>query len=110
MFSSDHIFHIFLLISSGFLGMMVYSMVRRTHILIHHGVLWGYLTYFIAAAVLFFHTQITYKLLIFTSFLVPVMLLYVAVDTHMIIKAHRYGVSADDHFAGYIILYIDFFT
>ena len=90
--------------------MMVYSLLRRTHILIHHGVLWGTLTYYIAVIGLFFNTQISYKLLLLTSFLVPIMLLYVAVDTHMIIKAHRYGVSTGDHFVGYIILYIDFFT
>mgnify|MGYP000867424700 CR=1 FL=1 len=107
---SDSIFHIFMLISFGFAGMTLYSLTRRTHILIHHGMLWGTISYLIAYTILFCYTHATYKFLILSMFVVPLLLLYVAVDTHMIIKAHRYGISADDYLVGYIILYIDFFT
>ena len=107
---SDSIFHIFMLISFGFAGMTLYSFTRRTHILIHHGLLWGTISYLIALTILLCYSNATYKFFIFSSLIVPLLLLYVAVDTHMIIKAHRYGISADDFLVGYIILYIDFFT
>ena len=78
--------------TSSLFGMNVYALWKRTFILIHRGLLWGLFTLLVSAIILFICKPTFWPITLTCLFVLPLFLIYVALDTNLIIKTHRYGV------------------
>lgn len=101
-------FFVFSIASSGFVGMSTYAIFTKRDLLIHYAVLWGMVvvTFFLGILMIFFATPML--LMLYSGLMTLVMLIFIAVDTQMIVKGRKYGITHDDYIVGALILYLDF--
>ena len=94
--------------SAGFVGMSAYAILTKRNLLIHMGVLWGMVIVTLCLLILILFTAMPMLILMYSGIGVLFMLIFIAIDTQMIIKGRKYGIGCDDYIVGSLILYLDF--
>ena len=107
-YTPESVFFVFVITSAGFLGMSAYAILTKRNLLIHMGVLWGMVIVSLSLFFLVIFTQMPMLILMYAGLGVLFMLIFIAIDTQMIIKGRKYGVGCDDYIVGSLILYLDF--
>ena len=107
-YTPQSVFCVFLLTSAGFIGMSAYAILTKRNLLVHMGVLWGMVIVSLTLFFLIIFTQIPMLILMYAGLGVLFMLIFIGIDTQMIIKGRKYGVGCDDYIVGSLILYLDF--
>jgi FtsH-binding integral membrane protein len=103
------VFMVFLIGSVSFFGMSLYAACASYDLTIYGSIIWGLMSCMLTISLLFLFVRgIKILYLIYSALGVIVTLVFVAVDTQMILQNKKYGVSQDDYIKGALILFIDF--
>lgn len=78
--------------TSTLFGMTVYAFWKKTFILIHKSIKWGMITLVISAIFLFIFKSQNWRAILISLFILPLFLVYVAINTNLVLKTHRFGV------------------
>jgi FtsH-binding integral membrane protein len=107
-YSAESVFYVFLITSVTFFATTVYAFTTKINIEIHKSMFVGIAACSLLVSVLLIFTRIP-GMLIFYSFLGTVItLLFIVIDTEMIINSHKYGITYDDYIVAALVLYLDF--
>ena len=108
-YEPELVFIVFVIASFSFIAMSVYAFTARFDLTIYGSTVWGISACMLTISVMFFFVRgIRLLFLIYSALGVIMTLVFVAVDTQMILKNKKYGVSQDDYIKGALILFIDF--
>jgi FtsH-binding integral membrane protein len=102
---------VFLVATSAFIGMTLYGLAARTDIGVKGSIGAAMIAAGLALAIVF--TQFEKSAIIYMSFcciFVFAAIVFVAIDTQMILKEKRYGITQDDYVVAALVLVIDFFN
>jgi FtsH-binding integral membrane protein len=105
-YEPESVFNAFLATLSGFIGMSFYALTTKTQI-----DYFGSITY--GCFILFFCSLIAALFLpvpsIFLNFFIALFsLIFIAVDTAVVLDGAKYGITTDDYIKASLILYLDF--
>ena len=107
-YTPESVFFVFLITSAGFVGISAYAILTKRDLLIHMGVLWGMVIVSLCLFILVIFTRMPMLILMYAGLGVLFMLIFIAIDTQMIISGRKYGITCDDYIVGSLILYLDF--
>ena len=109
LYDPESVFIVFLMGTSGFFSMSLYAMFTKRELTITGSLTWGITSCMLLIGIVFFVAgNFSLLFLIYSALGVIATLGFVAVDTQMILKNKKYGVSHDDYIKGALILFIDF--
>merc|ERR1740117_1710963 len=94
--------------AAGFIGLSAYAYYSQTDFTIYFGVIFGMSFVLLAAVILSIFVQSKPLMMLISAVVVAFSMIFIVVDTQMIIKDSKYGVTQDDYIVGSLILYIDF--
>ena len=107
-YTPESVFAVFVLTAAGFIGLSMYALHTQTDLVMYMGVVWGMSFVFLAMSIMFIFIRTPFLLMVLSAFGVMFSLIFIAVDTQMIISQRKYQVSHDDYIIGSLILYLDF--
>ena len=103
------VFMVFVIASISFISMSAYAYTARFDLTIQGSIIWGISACMLTISLMFFFISgLRFLFLIYSALGVIMTLVFVAVDTQMILQNKKYGVSQDDYIKGALILFIDF--
>jgi protein lifeguard len=109
VYEPELVFLVFVIGTISFLAMSVYAYTAQYDLTIYGSVIWGISACMLTISIMFFFVRgIRTMFLIYSALGVILTLVFVAVDTQMILQNKKYGVSQDDYIKGALILFIDF--
>ena len=109
-YTPSSVFRVFLMTSVGFVGMTAYTLSTNTNLSAWYGVAVGASVCMITLAIVLIFTSSSTMVLIYSTLGAILALAFVAIDTEMIIKSRKYGVTTDDFIVAALILYLDILT
>ena len=101
------VFHVFVMTSASFVGMTLYALTTKHDISVYWSLASGASVCMLTFTILLFFINNKAVYLIYSMFGVILGLLFVAIDTRMIIKDRKYGIGLDDYVVGALLLYLD---
>ena len=107
-YTPESVFQAFMLTTSAFVGTSIYAVTTKHDITIFYSIMWGSVFLFFGVMILMLFTSSPAIRLTYFFFGALFALFYVVIDTQMIMKNRKYGISYDDYIIGALILYLDF--
>ena len=102
---------VFIMTTSAFIGMTIYGFAARRDIGVKSSIISALLSALVALVIImtqFKNSDIIY--ISFCSIFIFVAIVFVAIDTQMILKERRYGITQDDYVVATLVLVVDFFN
>lgn len=88
--------------------MTIYSAVSRFDVSLYYCLISGASACMLTLCLLILFTRINALVMVYSCLGVILGLVFVAVDTQMILQDRKYGISKDDYIVGALSLYLDF--
>lgn len=110
-YTPECVFMVFLIATSAFTGMTLYGLAARRDIGVKGSIGAAVVAAVLALGIVF--TQFEKSEIIYISLcciFVFAAIVFVAIDTQMILKEKRYGITQDDYVVATLVLVIDFFN
>lgn len=108
-YTPECVFMVFVVATSTFVGMTLYSLCARRDVGVRGSILSGAVAGGVALGVVL--TQFSESDIIYLAvccLFVFIALTFVAVDTQMMLKERRYGISHEDYVVAALMLFVDF--
>ena len=106
-YTPDSVLRVFLMTLAGFCGMTAYALTTKYDISIMYGVAAGAAVCMLTFGIILIFTRSSVLYLVYSALAVICALVFVAIDTQMIIKDRKYGIGCDDFIVAALILYLD---
>ena len=107
-YTAESVFVVFLISSVGFLAATVYALTTKVNIQIHYSMAFGAMASLLTVSILLIFTRVSGLLILYSFIGTLVTLLFVVIDTEIIINERKYGIGYDDFILAALLLYLDF--
>ena len=88
--------------------MTLYAMLTRYEVTIYYSIVSGVCTCLFTLSVLLIFTRIPLLVMIYNFIGVLIALIFVAIDTQIILKDNKWGIGSEDYIVAALMLYVDF--
>ena len=102
------VFYVMCMTSTAFGAMTFYAVTTKNDVTESYSVLYGLSGCFVMFAIIMMFTSSPFIRMLFSLFGVGIGLMYVVMDTQMIMGNRKYGISHEDYIKAALILYLDF--
>ena len=107
-FISASVFKVFILTTAAFGGMTFYAVTTKHYITIFYSVAAGVSMLTFAMFFVLLFTASPMLQMVYSFLMVILALLYVAIDTQVIMQSGKHGIGYDDYIVAALMLYLDF--
>ena len=107
-YTPESVFLVFFIASVSFAAVTLYALFTKRDVTIHYSMMFGACACLLVVSILLLFTNFSGMLIFYSALGTIVTLLFVVVDTQMIINDKKYGIGYDDFIVAALVLYLDF--
>ena len=107
-YTPQSVFMCALITTAAFVGMTFQAVFTRSDLTIYGTLIAGMLALMIVMAVMFLFTAIPFIVVVINVIGAAIAMLFVVIDTQLILQKRKYNITLDDYIVASLILYLDF--